>query len=290
MRNQALYKTALPFMTQLRDSFTETIGLAVLDSMVPDGVIIGQIPGTQRFSFRLAVNQHFPLHAGAPGKAIVAFLPLKEQNDIISRMTFTRFNARTISTQKAFLKELARIRKQGYATDLAEEVEGCHCVSAPVLDQEQHPVAAIWITGPSNRFPESMFGTVAPAVIKAAGDISRVLQNKADGGTAFMKHIVGKARQYICEHIDENFDMQQLAKELNVGYTSFRHWFKAAYGIGPAQYHLQQRMDIAKRLLRTSKQTVASICRTLGYEDQNYFSALFKKKTGMSPLTYRKKK
>jgi DNA-binding IclR family transcriptional regulator/AraC-like DNA-binding protein len=289
MQNHILYKTALPFMTSLRDAFSETVGLAVLDEKAPDGIIIGQVQGTQRFSFRLAVGEHFPLHTGAPGKAIVAFLPLKQQNSIVSRISLTKFNERTICTKRTFVLELGRIRKRGYSTDLAEEVEGCHCVSAPVLDTEEYPMAAVWVTGPSSRFPEEMFGSIAPEVINTARAITHALNIKAETGTTFMNHVIGMAEQYINEHIDENFDMEQLAKELNVGYTSFRHWFKAIHGIGPAQYHLKQRVDTAKKLLRTSTKTVAFICRTLGYEDQNYFSALFKKKTGMSPMMYRQK-
>ena len=249
-------------MTQLRDKFSETVGLAVLDLAVPDGIIIGQVQGTQRFSFRLAVNQHFPVHTGAPGKAIAAFLQQKQQNAIVSRMKFTRFNERTIITRKAYLQELARIHKRGYATDVAEEVEGCHCVSAPVFNKDKTPLAAIWVTGPSNRFPVKEFESIAAIVINAAANITRSLENKPGDGTDFISHIIEEARLYIHEHLDEDFDMEQLAKELNVGYTSFRHWFKAAHGMGPAHYHLQQRIDAAKKLLRHSKQTVASICRT----------------------------
>ncbi len=290
MRNRVIYKYALPFMTGLRDTFSETVGLAVLDARIPDGVIIGQAQGTQRFSFRLAVNQHFPLHTGAPGKAILAFLPESQRNEIIARMTFTRFNERTISSPKAFRRELDSVRTRGYATDLAEEVDGCHCVSTPILNRQGYPLAAIWVTGPSSRFPAKMFKIIAREVRKASAGISQTLQNETGDGTYFMKDVVERAKLYIREHLDEDFDVEHLARELNVGYTSFRHWFKAVYGAGPAQYRLQQRMDTAKRLLRSSKQTVASICRTLGYEDQNYFSALFKKKTGLSPLAYRRRK
>jgi len=247
------------------------------------------VQGTQRFSFRLAVNEHFPLHTGAPGKAIVAFLPFRQQNDIVNRMVLTKFNARTLSTKKALLAELSRIRKRGYATDTAEEVEGCHCVSAPILDRDGYPLAAVWVTAPSSRLPARMFESAAPAVITAARNIAGALQSAPDAGVSFMKLIVEKAVQYIHGHLDEDFFAEQLAAELNVGYSSFRHWFKRVHGIGPAQYHLRQRMDAAKKLLSTSRRTIASVCRTLGYEDQNYFSALFKKKTGMSPLAYRDK-
>ncbi|MDD4869031.1 MAG: IclR family transcriptional regulator C-terminal domain-containing protein [Kiritimatiellae bacterium] len=289
MRNQALYKTALPFMTKLSTAFSETVGLAVLDGKTPDGIIIGQVQGTQRFSFRLAVDQHFPLHTGAPGKAIVAFLPLKQQKEIISRMTFTKFNQRTITTSKAFFKEIETIRRNGYATDIAEEVEGCHCIGAPIMDQNRFPIAAVWVTGPSNRLPISKFEHIARFTITAADNISSALKKTGETQIIFMKHKVGEAEKYIKDKLSEPLEMENVAKELHIGYSSLRHWFKRIHGKGPAQYHLQLRLDAAKKLLRSSRKTVAVICRELGYEDQNYFSALFKKKTGMAPLAYREK-
>lgn len=277
-------------MTRLRDTSSETVGLAILDEKTPDGVIIGQVQGTQRFSFRLAQDQHFPLHAGAPGKAIVAFLPADRRNEMVKRMKFTRFNARTITSRKAFLREIDSIRLRGYATDVAEEVEGCHCVSAPVLDTKGIPVAAIWVTGPSSRFPVSMFKAIAPAVITAAENIAEGMHNRDGSHSSFAKHMVNEAARYIEDHRAENIEMEQLAKELHIGYSSFRHWFKTVKGTGPAQYHLKLRLDLAGKLLRSSNKSIAAVCREVGYDDQNYFSALFKKKTGLAPLIYRKKK
>lgn len=287
MRDQTLYKTALPFMTQLRDTFSETVALAILDENIPDGIVIGQVQGTQRFSFRMATDKHFPLHTGAPGKAIVAYLPPDRRGHVVKRMVFTQFNERTIASRKTFLTELARIRRRGYSTDVAEEVEGCHCVSAPVLDKNSQPVAAIWVTAPSHRFPVSMFKTIAPVVIDTAKAIARALRNREGTQTAFMRQMVEEAEQYIADHVAENFNMEQMSAELHVGYSSLRHWFKTLHGTSPAQRHMQLRLNAAKERLRSSTKTVAAISHELGYNDQNYFSSLFKKKTGIAPLSCR---
>ena len=90
-------------------------------------------------------------------------------------MKFTRFNERTIASSKAFLLEIQAIVQRGYATDTAEEVEGCHCVSAPVLNHHGYPVAAIWTTGPADRLRENEFANVGKQVAEHAKRISRRL-------------------------------------------------------------------------------------------------------------------
>ncbi len=37
----------------------------------------------------------------------------------------------------------------GYSVDRAEQYNGIYCVGAPILDRNAYPIAAIWITGPS---------------------------------------------------------------------------------------------------------------------------------------------
>ena len=152
---------------------TLTVGLAVLDSKAHQGLIIGAAPGTRhRFSFTLTPGTRFPLHTGAPAKAMLAFLPPRLQRGWLSHLTLTRFTPQTIVTRRAFESELAAIAAAGYALDRAEEVEGCHCVSAPVLGHKRFPLAAIWITGPSSRLALNRLHEAAPAVCEAASRIA----------------------------------------------------------------------------------------------------------------------
>ena len=56
--------------------------------------------------------------------------------------------------------------------DLAEEIEGMHCVGAPIFDRKGYPIAAIWITGPSIRLETSKLDKVGKKVKKCADNIS----------------------------------------------------------------------------------------------------------------------
>lgn len=64
--------------------------------------------------------------------------------------------------------------------------------------------------------------------------------------------------------------------------------FFANFGVTPYEYQIQQKIFSAKNLLGHTKMSVKEIAASLGYDDQHYFSYMFKKRCGLSPTQYRK--
>jgi AraC-like DNA-binding protein len=73
-----------------------------------------------------------------------------------------------------------------------------------------------------------------------------------------------------------------------MSYSLFRKTFKEITGLSPHQYRLTIRLHRAERLLRSTNMQISRIAEILGFSSIYYFSELFKKKTGQSPLEYRK--
>ncbi len=107
----------------------------------------------------------------------------------------------------------------------------------------------------------------------------------AGGGR--IETVIRKAKCLLVEHIDRPIDMEELAVELNVGYSWFRQMFRHHTGLSPHQYYLQLRLHRAQSLLRSTDTSVKSIASLMGFESPYYFSRLFKKKTGKSPSQWR---
>jgi len=87
-----------------------------------------------------------------------------------------RFSARTITDRRALEAHLRRARQRGYAVDHAEELEGVHCVAAPVYDPDGRLTAAVVVTGPSERVPVSRFDELGRRTAAAAGRITERLR------------------------------------------------------------------------------------------------------------------
>jgi DNA-binding IclR family transcriptional regulator len=166
-----LVEHALDVMQLLRDETQETVLIGVRADT--QGIVLEQVAATQPVKFLVDPGTHFPLHTSAPGKVFVAFLPEAEREAVLRRMKFTRYNERTLDSRAKFEAELGSVKELGYGLDRAEQIEGLHCVGAPIFNHRGHPIAAIWVTGPSFRFPASDLPRIGVKVVAAAERISR---------------------------------------------------------------------------------------------------------------------
>ena len=82
---------------------------------------------------------------------------------------------------------------------------------------------------------------------------------------------------------------EDIAESINMSYSNLRKSFKRYTGITIHQYILQQKISNIKKLLDNTEMSVQDIAMKLNFGSANYFSCFFKSKTGISPLSYRKK-
>lgn len=101
------------------------------------------------------------------------------------------------------------------------------------------------------------------------------------------QQIVDKARIFMQDRLDTDLQMPEVAKHLNMSYSSFRHLFKKYTGLSPTQYFINIKIHLAKRMLQNSVTSIKEISYLLNFETPEYFAKLFKKKTGMSPTEFR---
>lgn len=99
---------------------------------------------------------------------------------------------------------------------------------------------------------------------------------------------IQKAKCILAERLEHEVDLEALAADIGFGYSNFRRIFKHYTGFSPYQYHLNLRFLKAKSLLIGSKASIKNIADQLGFECPFHFSRLFKKKTGLSPGTWRR--
>ncbi|MDD6308818.1 MAG: AraC family transcriptional regulator [Clostridia bacterium] len=99
---------------------------------------------------------------------------------------------------------------------------------------------------------------------------------------------VSRALNYIETYYWKQPHVNEIASFLGIDRTYFNRIFRQKVGISPREYILNHRIRIAIEFLRNSDSGIEHISKSVGYEDVHAFSKAFKKKTGMSPGTYRK--
>ena len=74
---------------------------------------------------------------------------------------------------------------------------------------------------------------------------------------------------------------------MHISASRLAHLFVEQLGTNIVKWREEQRMIKAQHLLHTSNAQIYYIARQLGYDDQLYFSRLFKRYTGLNPTDYR---
>src|SRR5438270_9023782 len=86
------------------------------------------------------------------------------------------------------------------------------------------------------------------------------------------------------------FRAAQLAAQAGLSKFHFTRLFKSATGVSPSQYHINLRMDAARKLLRETKKSVLDVALEIGYSNPSHFAQLFRRETGLSPSDYRRQR
>lgn len=111
---------------------------------------------------------------------------------------------------------------------------------------------------------------------------------KSDSGGKSEEGLIDGVVRYIKHHHAENITLEDVCEHFSCSRSYISHMFKKSMGQGFREYLAHIRLEDAKTLLKYSKLSVAQIAFSVGFGDSNYFSNLFKKKTGLSPMAYRK--
>jgi AraC-like DNA-binding protein len=100
---------------------------------------------------------------------------------------------------------------------------------------------------------------------------------------------VAKALSVIHTHLSRRLpiNVRQIAEKLNMSESNLRLLFHKTTGSSISDYIAEQRLETAQYHLLHSTLGIGEIAEICGYESVYAFSAFFKKKTGVSPRTFR---
>lgn len=102
--------------------------------------------------------------------------------------------------------------------------------------------------------------------------------------------IIARADAYIREHFRENINREDVAAVACITPNYLSKQFRNKKGMNLREYINKIRIDEAKRLLLSTNLTVSEIAGMAGYDNISYFSTVFRKHVGMSPVDWRLEK
>jgi len=158
---------ALPIMRHLTRETGLTCHLAVLDG--PEAVYIEKVEPEGFIRMDTWVGRRMKVHATSVGKAIVAYIPEDQLEEILRKSGMEKRTPKTITTLPRLLKELEKVRTQGFAVDDEENNLGARCVGAPIFDERGSIEASLGLSGTTQQVsPQTM-----PRILEALKDAAR---------------------------------------------------------------------------------------------------------------------
>ncbi|HEY4036555.1 MAG TPA: IclR family transcriptional regulator [Ktedonobacteraceae bacterium] len=167
---------ATPLLRELVEISGETANLVVMEG--DRAVYAAQAPSMRIIRMFTELGNKVPLHCTGCGKILLAYQPERIVRSIIARTGLPMRTATTITDPIQFGQELATIRQRGYGLDNGEQEEGVRCIAVPVFGPDEKVVAAISVSGPSNRLDLSQAPIFAPHLKRVSANITAALMDE----------------------------------------------------------------------------------------------------------------
>jgi DNA-binding IclR family transcriptional regulator len=129
-------------------------------------------------AIKVAPGSEMPLHSTAAGKVLLASLSDPEARKLVGHGKLAAITPHTVTDPAAVIANLARVRKQGFATVAEENIRGVLSVGAPIRDRDGKVLAALSVAFPKYLDSAVTLPSITPLVVAAAQRISRAV-----GGT-----------------------------------------------------------------------------------------------------------
>ncbi|MFM1990144.1 MAG: hypothetical protein RJA99_3101 [Pseudomonadota bacterium] len=175
LANLDLRRAAQGWMDWLLDRSRETVHLSVLDG--DEVVYVHKLDSPEPVRAYTQIGGRAPAHCVATGKAMLAWLDAGVLASMSDRLQAA--SPRTITDPVEFLREMERVRQQGYAVNRGEWRETVGGIAAPVRDPSGRVVAAVGLSGPIDRLRPSNLKALSADVIRAAAGVGAALAGDA---------------------------------------------------------------------------------------------------------------
>lgn len=169
-----LPEVATPHLKDLVSQVQESSSVSVLDG--EEVVYVARVPTRRIMTVAISVGTRFPAYATSMGRVLLAGHDEEWLADYLASARLQPLTPRTITSPKALLEELRRIRAQGWALVDEELEEGLRALAVPLRDGQGRVVAAVNLSAQAQRWsPERIRAELLPPLLHTAARIEEDL-------------------------------------------------------------------------------------------------------------------
>lgn len=159
----------LPFLEDLHRETEETTFFALLSGR---NCVTMETCGHINTRVAVGRGEVMPLHASAAGKAVLAFLPLKERQEILDSLELPEYTESTIRERRALEKNLEEIRRTRVSYNFQEFHKGINALATPIFGCRTRVIGSIAAVGTSVDLDKEQMEEYAELFLEAGEEIS----------------------------------------------------------------------------------------------------------------------
>lgn len=164
-------------MQKLRDLTGETAVIHV--RMGHTRVVVEEAASHEAVKYVAGVGAMSPVHVGAAGRVLLAFLPDGEREEVVRSLPLhEEVHGRHIDAEE-LLAQLKEVKELGYAESFGERIAGGAAISVPLMAGDGRVAASVSVLGPHVRLPQERLLALEPIVREAAEQLRAALWPQA---------------------------------------------------------------------------------------------------------------
>ncbi len=162
---------------KLIDQVGENVQIGMLNGL--EVVNVAYYEGPKKLNFKFPVHKKAPACCIAMGKVLLSYNDVAIDK-IVNSPLFKPYTANTIVDRDEYLKELKKVKSQGYAIDNEEYEEDVRCIATPIFDCTGKAIASLSISAPIFRMSPKELEKIIPILKETTWELSRAMGYKGD--------------------------------------------------------------------------------------------------------------
>ncbi|MBW2022967.1 MAG: IclR family transcriptional regulator [Deltaproteobacteria bacterium] len=138
-------------------------------------VIIDKVDSPVDIKVSSEIGMRIPLFAGATGKVLLAQMAEEEARDLLRRKKLKRYTPNTCTDPEKYLRIVQEVRRQGFALDKEEYIDGIRAIAVPVRNGQNSAPSALWVVGLSSQLRDQDMHTYANFLKEVGRKVERRL-------------------------------------------------------------------------------------------------------------------
>jgi len=164
---------AHPFLVSLANEVGETVNLGVLEGT--QAFVADRVTTDRSLRLDVQIGDYRDAHATSIGKALLALHRPEDVRRLYERTPLRSYTDTTLKTIGALVRELAVIRRRGYAVNDGEMSPGVRSIAVPLINPEGRALCAVSVTARKSRISDRQIVPIAARIQDTVHNIVEVM-------------------------------------------------------------------------------------------------------------------